>query len=805
MVRKKIAKFLKNRSVTIFLVIGRFEFLIKKIRMKNLVKTILSLAFFGAANVAIAQDFDLKIGDWKSYLPFQQGKYVTQSDKKVFYTTPFSVVAVDKEDFSTEFFSKVNRLNDAGVAFSKFNPANNTLAVIYNNSNIDLLKPNGNTVNLSDVKLNNTIIGDKRINDIYFENNRLAYLSCGFGVLQLDMVRNEFLITVFTNLKVNAVTIFRDSIYAATEKGIYRVSRNGNNLADFGTWQRLDETDGFPMGDYSSTALVSFNGKLYLDINSALCRYENGLLTTVFYKPHARISYISADGGHLLMGYFGNGEPGQFWRGYIFDTDETRRDAGDNCVNGPFYAVEDQKGRIWYADEQRNFRMSDNTYGSCKQFSYNSPYSHNISKFAFSDSTLWVASGGVDQSDSRRYRSDGGFYLKENEWKAVNRFNNTLLDSFQTTDFYTVAAHPSKNLAYYGTLWNGIVEFDPVTKGVFIFNRKNSTLQGAIGDDAREIVTGLAFDKDENLWVSNQGAAEAISVRKKDGTWRKFTAPGANSNLWQVVIDDNGYKWFACRDAGLLVYDSGKNIDATGDDNFKLYTTTNSKIGGRVNCVAKDLNGDMWVGTTKGATVFECSPFSASCKGNNRIVLQDGIPAYLLESETVNCIAIDGANRKWFGTTNGIFVQSPNGEEQVARFTTANSPLFDNNILDIAIQPNTGEVFIGTNKGVLSYRGEAITGGLTHDSQVYAFPNPVRPDYTGPIAIKGLAQDADIKITDVQGQLVYATKALGGQAIWDGRDYTGRRAASGVYLVYATAVRNANNPEAVVTKILIVN
>ena len=772
------------------------------------------IMFYTVALVALArplfaqptgnENSDLRIGEWKSYLPYQQGKYVTQSDKQVFYTTPFSIVAIDKQDFSTQFFDKTNRLNDAGVAFSKFNRANGTLAVAYDNSNLDLLKPDGRTVNLSDIKLNNNITGDKRINDIYFENNRLAYLSCGFGILQLDMERDEFVFTTFTDSRVNALTIYRDTLYAATANGVYQVARNSSNLSDFNTWKRLDEAQNFPPGNYNSDALAIFNGKLYLDVNGALCRYENGAKSQIFYEPNERISYLSGEGNHLFMGYFCTGGANCFWRGYIFDKNETRNEAGFNCVNGPFFAIEDEQGRVWYADEQREFRMAENIYGACRRFSFNSPYSHNVSELLFSDNTLWVASGGINQSDGRSYRSDGGFYTSEDgTWQVINRFNNALLAAEETTDFYCIAAHPTKNLIYFGTLWNGIVEYNPATKDVAIYKTNNSTLQGAVGDPSRERVTGLAFDKDQNLWVSNQGAPESISVFKKDGTWQKFAPPSVNNTVWQIVIDDNGYKWISCREAGLLVFDSGKSIDATGDDRFRHFTTNNSRLAARVNCITKDLNGDIWVGTSKGATAFECNPFDQNCKGNNRIVLQDGIPAYLLESESVNCIAIDGANRKWFGTSNGIFVQSANGETQVARFTTANSPLFDNNILDIAIHPKTGEVFIGTNKGIISYRGEAIEGGLVHESSIVAFPNPVRPDYTGPIAIKGLAQDADIKITDVTGQLVFATKALGGQAIWDGRDYLGRRAASGVYLVYSTAAKNISNPEAIVTKIVL--
>lgn len=161
-------------------------------------------------------------------------------------------------------------------------------------------------------------------------------------------------------------------------------------------------------------------------------------------------------------------------------------------------------------------------------------------------------------------------------------------------------------------------------------------------------------------------------------------------------------------------------------------------------------------------------------------------------------------------TANGLVpatafsFNSPEGRSELAHFTVDNSPLFDNNITDIAIDGKSGEVYIGTGKGIISYRGEAIDGGIVNDLNAYAFPNPVRPEYEGPIAIRGLAQDANVKITDISGNLIYETKSLGGQAIWDGKDYNGARKASlGVYLVFSTGTNNFDVPDALVTKILV--
>jgi hypothetical protein len=221
--------------------------------------------------------------------------------------------------------------------------------------------------------------------------------------------------------------------------------------------------------------------------------------------------------------------------------------------------------------------------------------------------------------------------------------------------------------------------------------------------------------------------------------------------------------------------------------------------------VETDLNGDVWVGTSEGPVVFECDPFETNCRGSRRKVLQDSIVAFLLETEDILCIEVDGANRKWFGTRNGIFVQSSDGEIQELKLDINNSPLIDNTINDLDFDGSTGLMYIATAQGIQAYRTDATEGTRSHiPENVYAYPNPVRPEFVGDIAIKGLARDANIKITDINGKLIYETKANGGLALWNGRDYNGNRAASGVYLVFSASSQDLDNVDSFVTKIMVI-
>jgi hypothetical protein len=445
------------------------------------------------------------------------------------------------------------------------------------------------------------------------------------------------------------------------------------------------------------------------------------------------------------------------------------------------------------------------------------PYSEDNREFAIYDNQLWMVAGGVNQTFSNRFLDHGFASFIDGRWSIYNRFTRDELKgplkddpSDDMLDFLTITVHPDNGIVYAGSFYEGLIEFDGET--MIQYDENNSTLGNAVGDASRTRISGLAFDEENNLWVSNHSAERPLSVLKADGTWQSFAPSCRQEEIHQLEVDQNGFKWIVVNNsvAGVILFDEGE-LDNPSDDRCRTFTANNSNLPtNNTNCLTVDLEGDVWVGTTEGVVIFECgaNAFDNICQGTRRIVEQDGFGAFLLETEEVQTIAVDGANRKWIGTQNGVFVLSPSGDEQIAHFTEANSPLFDNNIIDIEVNPQNGEVFIGTDKGVISYLGEAIEGGQVNNSTIEIYPNPVRPEYQGTIAIRGLARDANVKITDIHGRLVFETTALGGQAIWDGFDYNGRRADSGVYLVFSTS--NARftgftaKPSAAVGKILFV-
>lgn len=758
----------------------------------------LALVFISVATL-LAQS-DLKIYQWKSHLPYDIGKSITQSSSKVYFAAKFSIFSVDKDDNSLEFLTKVEGLSDINMSVLKYAPEHETLIASYANSNIDLVKPDG-VVNLPDIK-NFDIVGDRAIYNIHQATADLFYLSMGFGVVELNVAREEFGFTAKLGIKVNDATTFEGNLYAATEEGIYRISTGPEaNPQNAGEWKLLGPEDGFSV-DYSSDAIVTYNNQLYVDVNDTLYNYKNGALEYIHYEEGFEIIYITVEGSHMLVGEYCrvNGEDCA-GKVLIFDKDDTFQTAGSGCANRPYYAIEDEQQNIWFSDRWRNVRVANNFMNDCSSIIINSPYSEHATDIAIDEENVWLGTETPGSGNNNGYYS-----LIDGQWDYYNNrsYPNELAE---LKTCYRVDVHPENKKVYVGSYDVGLLEMDGDQFQFYNSFIGNSPLTTG-ADPERVRVGGLAFDADKNLWISNNSAINPIVVFKSDGTWQNDFVT-SSKGLREVVVDQSGNKWFTVDGGsqGLLIFNEG-DMDVQGDDQTRVLTTSNSQLPiNVVNSLAVDLDGDVWVGTNQGVVVFECGSnvFDPNCQGSKRIVQVDGFNAYLLETEIVTAIAVDGANRKWFGTKNGVFVQSPSGEEQIAFFDEDNSPLFDNTITSIAIDQKNGEVFIGTANGLISLRYDATKGEVVNTKSVYAFPNPVRPDYDGPIAIKGLARDANVKITDINGQRVYETTALGGQAIWDGKDYNGVRASSGVYLVFSTSTQQAENPDGVVTKILFIN
>lgn len=384
-----------------------------------------------------------------------------------------------------------------------------------------------------------------------------------------------------------------------------------------------------------------------------------------------------------------------------------------------------------------------------------------------------------------------------------------------------VAIDPRNSNHVYVGARTGLYEFMS-GKMVAFYNKDNSILQGAI-DRGRELgndyvlVYGLAYDRDGNLWVlNNQTKKENLIRVSKDGQMTSFSKPelmkdGVGlSGLSQMRLDSRNLLWF-CNDhwiqPGLFSYDP-KN------DKLNAYTRFVNEDGSNVDitavhCWAEDFDHNIWVGTTAGPMLLQRSQMNE--QENYRFVQvkvprNDGtnLADYLLAGLEITAMAVDGGGRKWFGTKgNGVYLISADNMKQLQHFVTTNSHLLSNNIQSISINHATGEVFFATDKGLCSYMSDATKAvDSPNDETTYAYPNPVKPGYTGPITIVGLSLNVNVKIVTTNGVLVAEGTSNGGTFVWNGKDKNGKRVASGVYMVQ-TADENGDN--GTVCKVAVVN
>lgn len=752
----------------------------------------------------------IAIGEWRDHLPYNRAISVADAGEKIYCATEFSLFYFDQNDQSINRMSKVNGLSDIGISAIGYNPEYNTLLIAYTNTNIDLVK-DGDIINISDIK-RKQILGKKTINNIYFSDS-LAYLSCGFGIVVLDIKNEEFPEPTYfigpeaSQVDVKDITIGKDTLYAATEIGIFKASMNSPNLADFNEWsvdQRLLPNQNF-------NAISFFNDKLIANYHQE--EYSGDTVFMYDYNTNLWQRFPEVDPyrkynihpSHDKLVIAGQSKV------YIYNSDFTLNSA-IYSLNGANInarnAVLDNNGAKWIADLSFGLMKTEDNFGA-DVIVPNGPYASNVFDMSLENEQLWVASGGRSSGWGKIYLPDGVYSFADESWDSYNRWNG--FSAFDTiTDMVCVVVDPNQaGHAFVGTWMEGVMEFMN-GEVVNIFNETNSTLE--IWPAGNYVaVSGVALDNQNNLWVVNSGATNLLSVKESNGVWSSFplTSSLSGADAGKLVIDSYGQKWITVRgDNKLVVFTDNNTIDNPTDDVTKILTNASGNgnlPGNRIICVAQDLDEEMWLGSDEGIAVIY-SPrniFTGDNYDAQRILVEvGGYTQYLLESEIVTAITIDGDNRKWVGTERaGVFLLSEDGTEEIHHFTEENSPLYSNTIVDIEINGETGEVFFGTDKGIISYKSTATKPNTTN-TDVVVYPNPVREGYEGVIAIKGLVTNADVKITDISGTLIFATRAEGGQAIWSGRSFDGRKASTGVYLVFAS---DDEGNEKMVTKILFIN
>ncbi|MDR0232689.1 MAG: hypothetical protein LBI82_11310 [Dysgonamonadaceae bacterium] len=736
---------------------------------------------------------DVSIGEFKEYLPYNRFHAVAQDKGNIYAATEKSILVVDKKDKSQEKWSKLNGLSDVEIQ-TLHADENGSLIIAYTNSNIDVIK-DYKVYNIRDL-FNKQIIGSKIINKITTIDN-LAYLTCDFGVVILDL--NTLLVkdswfTVLNNEPYQALcfAIHQDRYYLGTNNGVFSLPISEQNPADFSRWKQEDE-----LSKSLYRFLCSYQDKLYAvrvvdNKPDSLFVYENSswkhsdALHTKYFRE------LEVKNGKMLVCEWDNVKiftENSYTRYYWYPSPHR---SWQNARG----AIFDENMNVWVADNSSGlvfFKNDSNKYEIIKE---EGPENSSTFGLCLTNGFLAVVPGMRTEGIYPNWASPAISVMNDDQWwshanfsqfKRANAFNSVVINPLNTNEIYMAS-------------WiGGLFKINKATREMGVYNRENSILtvpqERLSKKDTSLFVSGLVIDKRNHLWIAHTEAENLVKVKDlntSEEVWHSINIGYDGNMVEHIFIDSRDYKWITLPRRNELVVLKGSpgNVEKS----YRVDLTSQANVSGaRLNCIAEDREGRIWTGHDQGVKViYDASQvFNKTVYAKNILIEQIiGGTAYtqnLLESEWINCIAVDAANRKWIGTrSSGLFLLSPSGTEQLFHFTTDNSPLFSNQVNDIKINHENGEVFIATSSGLISYKGTA-TAGKDNYKEVLVYPNPVREDYHGPIAIKGLMEDSFCKITDSAGNLVWQGYAYGGQLIWNGKDFYGKRPATGVYFVMASS------------------
>lgn len=753
--------------------------------------------------------------EWKTFLAYNDATEIAESDERVYVLASGSLYSYGKDDREIITYSKQKGLSDADISLISYSPETHTLIIIYRNGNIDLYDKDG-IKNVPALK-NATTIQSKGINSVYFYNE-YAYLSADFGIMVVNLSKKEVADTYKIGA-TRAVCILRDTIFASTGEGFMKASVKAN-LPDLNNWQeRPLNTTAFDAKDIKYMCL--FQDKIFFCVSSNGVYYETPEGEIKNLVKQSFIKNISAQAGQLLV-YTNEilsiyDDPEHF----VYVTIGSINDAVSLKNDGKYWIASGLNGLLGIetgGDGKFSKFVSDIAINSPKR-------NYNAFMTVYDDRKLFITGG---DRLTNRFLRPGTLMMYENEtWQnldeaIVNREVQSLTGN-SAWDYMGVAVDPDDETHYFiATYGEGIIEMKD-NEFVRLYNMDNSPLTSSVSYEENGIVKydpayvrigSVCFDKEKNLWSTNGYVRNAVNVLKANGEWVSLYYSDLNhaDKIDRILIASNGYKWINVPydNAGIFVLDERGTIDDTSDDLFRYFTSfkdAQSATGSNVPasqylCMAEDRNGTIWIGTNIG--LLKCSMASRALENPEQLavsrLVRDG-EAYFLSGESVTAIAVDANNQKWIGTSNqGVFLISEDGSETICNFTAENSPLLSNTIKSIAVNGKTGEVFFGTDNGLTSFNS-GVRSGATPLSDVYAFPNPVRPEYNDKVTIMGLTNQTNVKITDINGHLIFQKRATGNYLVWNCRNSSGNRVATGVYLVIA-ATPDAS--ESVVAKIAVV-
>ena len=718
---------------------------------------------------------------WAGYFSYNSIKDIAYGDDRVFVAAENAIYTYDIWTEQLSNITTIEGLSGENITQIHYSQDYNLLLVGHDNGLIEIIT-NDQVLQIVAILDKPSIPPNIKAINHFYEYEGQVYVATDFGISVFDLALMEFGDTYYigelgSTIAVNQTTIQGSFIYAATaQNGIKKALLDGPDLIDYASWETI--TGG------GIIAIQTLNDAVY------------------FARTNQRVLRLTPEPVQIMADFGSDPIVDMRVQGNVLTitTEKTVNTYGADFspidVATLPLEIEDQfsvglgfADQIFAGTQANGLQKKSSGQFDWTAIGPQGPLFNNPFSIDASSGQLWVGFGEVTVSFNPFPLSYRGLsQFKNDQWNNI-----PAVDLFGASDIVHMKINPLNPEEVFASSFQfGLLK---ITSGVpeILYDQNTSSLTIPVDNPGAGLrIDGSDFDRDNNLWFVQSKIDQGLLRLSPSGQIGKIDLSGIINAEDELALTDlkisrEGYIFFGSAENGLIGFNPSANSFnriTEGSGNGNLPSTD-------VRSLAFDKNNRLWLGTREGLRVlYNTTGFFQS--GNNVeaqpiIILEEGVPQELLFQQSVTDIEVDGSNNKWIATaTSGVFYLSANGQETLLRFTKENSPLPSDNVQDIAIDGDTGTVYFATTKGLVAFEGSA-TDPRDDLSQAYVYPNPVRPGFQGQVTVDGLSAGANVKITDIEGNLVFEDKSQGGSILWDTRAFGRHRVASGVYLVLITS------------------
>ena len=788
-----------------------------KIRFFSFLFLIVSL-FYGQQNKLSIETEASIYSNWNTYFSYNLISAIDNGESVIYFASYNSIFSYDISSNQIEKFDTLNELSGDEISAFYFSEINNNIVIGYSSGFLQIIDLNSNSIiNIYDILNKPTIPSNKKTINDFFQSGDQLLISTGYGVSIYNLNGYEFGDTYYigdfaTQINVTSTIIHENFIYASSpDLGILRANIN-SNLIDFNNWQTIY------FGDIQE---LFYDGEnIFFYTNYSIMRINDDEITSILTFENQIININSSDSKFIIITdekcLIYNDQLTQL----VYEIDSEMYSSGFNQG-----IIKDNY--IYIATNANGVLIINNNSGDYSYLKPDGPLENDIFSVETLNNKTWVSYGNYTEYFNPYPLKFSGL---SNYDENLNSWFNIGKDSIPelAVNLNNISINPFNNdNVFISSFEGGLLEIENLNI-IDFYDNNNSGLESlSIDDPLYESVriSDIEFDQNGVLWILNSRIDSPLkSYNLENNSWNSYDFTEIINDGFQdelgfndIEVDDYGNKWIAGLRSGLI----GFNNESGTIQLRKVFSQDQSNMpSSYVKSIAVDNNNHLWIGTIQGLRVLYNTSnfFDTSVVTTQQIViLEDGIPRELLEQQYISDIEVDGANNKWVATIgSGVFYFSPNGQQTIHHFTKENSPLPSNNINDISINYSNGKVYFATDQGLVSYNTGSISSSENF-SNTYVYPNPVRPEFNTEserVKITGLTQNVNIKITDIEGNLVAEAQSNinsryrnfnleidGGTAFWNGKNLRNRLVASGVYIIMLS---DLDSYETKVLKLMIV-